>query len=238
MSDGIFRRNEQKYILTDAQRCALEQLLTSYMQPDPYGQSTICSLYFDTPDYRLIRRSLEKPAYKEKLRLRSYGPAVPGRPVFLELKKKYQGIVYKRRITLTPDEAKRCIRAHHAPTGSQIGREIDYALCYYPQLEPRVYLCYDRIAYLGKEDPALRMTFDRNIRFRTEDLDLASAPSGQQLLAPGENLLEVKALGAMPLWLVHFLSENRIRQASFSKYGRAYTLILQKNHESRGIPCA
>ena len=107
MNGYTFERRELKYRITDAQRAALEAAFDARMVPDEHGESTICNIYYDTADYRLIRASLEKPAYKEKLRLRSYGVTEPGGEVFLELKKKYKGIVYKRRITppgnLSPD---------------------------------------------------------------------------------------------------------------------------------------
>jgi hypothetical protein len=239
MSREIFRRKEQKYILTDTQRQAMEALLREYMQPDRYGCSTVCSLYLDTPDYRLIRRSLAKPVYKEKLRLRSYGQAGPDTMVFLELKKKYKGIVYKRRILL-PAEKAECYLAHPAEAveDSQIGREIHYTMGFYPDIAPRVYLCCDRVAWVGRDDPALRLTFDRNIRWRADNLSLTAPPGGESLLADNESLLEIKALGAMPLWMARFLSQQRIRQVSFSKYGRAYEAIARKSKESRGIPCA
>ena len=100
MSAEVFQRHEIKYLTNPKQRAYLEEVLKDRMVPDPHGESTICNVYYDTPNYRLIRRSLEKPAYKEKIRVRSYGTAAPDDMVFLELKKKYDGIVYKRRIEL------------------------------------------------------------------------------------------------------------------------------------------
>ncbi|MCI2056546.1 MAG: polyphosphate polymerase domain-containing protein [Oscillibacter sp.] len=240
MKDSIFQRHELKYLVTDWQRAYLEQVLAERMVPDVHGESTVCNLYYDTPDFRLVRRSLEKPVYKEKLRLRSYGPALEDSSVFLELKKKYKGIVYKRRISL-PQRSAMDYLAGRAPLpmDCQIGREIDYFRQFYRELSPAVYLCYDRCAYFSKDDPNLRITFDKNIRWRTEDCILAAQPGGQQLLAPGQSLLEIKAADAMPLWLVAALNSGAIRQVSFSKYGRAYETLLQTNlQESRGIHCA
>ena len=123
MNGYTFERRELKYRITDAQRAALEAAFGTQMIPDEHGESTICNIYYDTADYRLIRASLEKPAYKEKLRLRSYGVTEPGGEVFLELKKKYKGIVYKRRITLPEDAAGEFIagraRSVNTPQSSQ-----------------------------------------------------------------------------------------------------------------------
>ena len=124
MNGYTFERRELKYRITDAQRAALEAAFDARMVPDEYGESTICNIYYDTADYRLIRAPLEKPAYKEKLRLRSYGVTGPGGEVFLELKKKYKGIVYKRRITLPEDAAGEFIAGRaplceHTPQSSQ-----------------------------------------------------------------------------------------------------------------------
>jgi len=237
MNNNIFERHELKFLINEWQRRFLEQALRERIVPDSHGESTVCSVYYDTPDYRLIRSSLEKPVYKEKLRLRSYGPALPEEPVFLELKKKYRGIVYKRRISLTEREAADYLSGK-APLleESQIGREIDYFLWFYRDLGPAMYLCYDRAAFFSREDPDLRVTFDKNIRWRTEDLCLAAKPGGTQLLGPGQSLMEIKAAYAVPLWLVRLLEEGEIRQVSFSKYGRAYLSMMQEtDKESRGV---
>ena len=222
MSSGTFQRHEVKFLLNRKQRMALELAMQDHMQQDQYGESTICSLYYDTRDFRLIRRSMEKPVYKEKLRLRSYGPAQQDGMVFVELKKKYDGIVYKRRISM-----------------KEIGREIDWFKKYYQELLPAVYLCYDRIAYFSREDADLRVTFDRNIRWRDQELTLVSAPWGRQLLQPGQSLLEIKTSSAIPVWLAKALSENNIRMTTFSKYGRAYTIMQERNTmRERGVYCA
>lgn len=142
---------------------ALELAMQDHMQQDQYGESTICSLYYDTRDFRLIRRSMEKPVYKEKLRLRSYGPAQQDGMVFVELKKKYDGIVYKRRISMKEAQASRYLAGEtHLPEDSQIGREIDWFKKYYRELLPAVYLCYDRIAYFSREDADLRINQDQD----------------------------------------------------------------------------
>lgn len=227
MNGYTFERRELKYRITDAQRAALEAAFGARMVPDEHGESTICNIYYDTADYRLIRASLEKPAYKEKLRLRSYGVTEPGGEVFLELKKKYKGIVYKRRITLPEDAAGEFI-AERAPLGEhgQIGREIEYFTAFYAPLLPAVHLSYERSAWFSREDRDLRITFDKNIRFRQEDVSLTLPAGGRRILPEGESLMEIKAAAALPLWLVSELDTLGIYQSTFSKYGEAYKAIL------------
>ncbi len=229
---NVFRRRELKFLLDNNQRQEIERLLAQRMVPDKFGRSTICNLYYDTPDYRLIRRSLEKPIYKEKLRLRSYGRVAPGVDVFLEMKKKYKGIVYKRRIRVTQEQGMAFMnRAAPLPEDSQIARELIYFRDFYENLAPRVYLCYDRQAWYDPVDKGFRMTLDRNIRYRTEDLSLSAPEEGRLLLPPELYLLEVKASGGVPLWLTDHLSRAGIYKQSFSKYGKAYLQLLL---ESRG----
>ncbi|HIU07873.1 MAG TPA: polyphosphate polymerase domain-containing protein [Candidatus Limiplasma pullistercoris] len=220
----VFERVERKFLLTPAQYAGLMRTLPEYMQADQYGESTILSLYLDTEDSLLIRRSLEKPVYKEKLRLRSYG--VPGDTdnVFLEVKKKVRGVVYKRRICLPLAQAMECLAQGSVPAaGGQIGREIAYMLRRY-RLRPAVLLAYDRTAYAELEPSPnrLRITIDRDIRSRQTDLDLRLGSAGESLLAPGMRLMEIKTAHAIPLWLCAALDQNEIRPTSFSKYGRVY----------------
>ena len=219
----VFKRYEIKFRLSSEQRAMVEEALADRMSPDAHGQSTICNIYYDTPDFRLIRRSQEKPEYKEKIRLRSYGKVDGNGKVFLELKKKYDGVVYKRRIEMADALAEMWVTdLPGAPEDSQIGREIQFFRDFYKTLRPAVYLCYDRCAYFSKEDPNLRITFDRNIRWRAEGVTLTAEPGGEQLLGEGESLMEVKTASALPLWLVEVLQKGNIKKASFSKYGTAY----------------
>lgn len=236
MANDIFQRREIKYLVDSRQRALLEQAFSTRMAPDPHGESTVCNIYYDTPDYRLIRASLEKPVYKEKLRMRSYGRAREEDPVFLELKKKYAGVVYKRRILL-PQRDAAAFMAGRAPLPqpSQIGRELDYCRVFYRDLQPAVYLCYDRSPWYASDDPDFRATFDKNIRWRSEDLRLSAPIGGQTLLLPGQSLFEVKTAQAIPLWLVEALDKAQVRQASFSKYGEAYKTI---SSERNGVFCA
>ena len=230
----VFKRYEYKYLVSRSQRRYIEQQIRLHrMQEDEYGETTICNIYYDTPDYRLIRRSIEKPVYKEKLRLRSYGRAGENDTVFLELKKKFDGIVYKRRISLGLQDATRFLSGMAPlPKEGQIPRELEYFYKYYGNLQPSMYLSYDRVAWFSKYDKNLRVTFDQDIAFRNWDMHLSSAPGGRQLLNPGESVMEIKVAGAMPLWLVDILNSTGVQKTSFSKYGRAYLTILseQKLH--------
>ena len=236
MADFVFKRKEQKYLLDADQTAAFRAAMERHMAPDRYATSAIRNIYYDTPDYRLIRRSLEKPVYKEKLRLRAYGDVTPDSKVFLEMKKKYDGIVYKRRISLKEHKAV-AYMADPAKTleNKQIGREIDYFKAFYQELEPALYLSYDRQSWKN-EAGDLRITMDWNIQYRTSNLDLKLPPDGEQLLQPGQTLVEIKSPTAMPLWLVQLLNDNQIRQISFSKYGTAYQRLLREQKiKCRGI---
>jgi SPX domain protein involved in polyphosphate accumulation len=236
----VFRRRELKFIIDAPQRQALEEVLRQRMVPDKHGRSTICNLYYDTSDFRLIRHSLERPVYKEKLRLRSYGLATADADVFLEMKKKYKGVVYKRRIPISEPEAFAFMeRIAPLPKDSQIGREMAYFRDYYQDLAPRMYISYDREAWYDSNDGGFRVTMDQSIRFRTTDLSLAIPSQGREILPPELSVLEVKAEGGIPMWMTEFLSKHQIRKESFSKYGRAFQQILQEHlEESRGTTYA
>ena len=240
MENNIFQRHEIKFLADSRQRAYMEQVFADTMIPDPHGESTICNVYYDTPDYRLVRQSQEKPVYKEKLRMRSYGRVSGGDAVFLELKKKYKGVVYKRRISLTEQEAQAYMNGlAPLPEDSQIGREIEYFRRYYRDLRPAVYLCYDRCAYYAKDDPELRATFDKNICWRDTAMRLTARPGGEHLLLPRQSLLEIKTAGAIPMWLVEALDRAEIRHVSFSKYGEAYTIMNERTKQERGgVFCA
>lgn len=230
-----FERQELKYRITYGQRKALNALMQDHMKADCFGRSTIHNIYYDTPDFHLIRHSLEKPIYKEKLRVRSYGPAKPEGTVYVELKKKYNGIVYKRRVAVTQSLSCQWLNQGRPPQqSSQIIREVDYFRKRFTPLTPAVLLTYEREAFFGRENPEFRMTFDDRILWRDEDISLCAGAYGAQLLLPGTQLLEVKSPFGMPLWLTRFFSENSIFKTSFSKYGAAY-LQLQGKEEIGGI---
>lgn len=226
----VFRRYELKYMLTVEEKEIILRAMERYMSPDKYGRSVIRNIYFDTDTYRLIRRSNEKPAYKEKLRIRSYCKVKDRDPVFAELKKKYRQVVYKRRILLPGDEAMKWLSGGECrrPSG-QIADEIDYFIEYYRTLRPTVFLSYDREAYFSNDSSDFRVTFDDTILCRLSDLSLKSEVYGTPILPPDKVLMEIKCSGGIPMWMVSALSGNRIYRTSFSKYGSAYnTLIFPK----------
>lgn len=222
-----FERKEIKYILTKQQHDSLLIALEGYMRPDQYGLTTICNIYFDTPNARLVRESIEKPLYKEKLRLRTYGVPNDGDTAFIELKKKFKGIVYKRREILPYGEAMRFLVGRERPERwGQIFAEIEWVLDFYKGLAPAMALFYERIAYEGLEDPELRLTLDNDVRFRTDDLDISHGSHGQELMGGDRYIMEIKILNAMPLWLADILDRLRIYPSSYSKYGSAYNKLL------------
>ena len=223
-----FKRYEKKYLLSHSVYLTLRAALDDYIEPDQYFRSTVCSIYYDTEDYALIRHSIEGPVYKEKLRLRSYNVPTADGTVFIELKKKYKGIVYKRRIACTAREATAYLSGEGAPADSQVRREIDWFLKQNP-VTPRAFIACDRSAYVSKENPELRITFDENLRWRDHDLDITAGDFGEALTAPGDVLMEIKIPGAAPVWLSRLLSELGIFPTSFSKYGNCYKNdLLQK----------
>ena len=218
----VMQRYELKYLLSAQQAQALRRRLAGHMEPDQFGKTTIASLYYDTPDRRFIRRSLEKPDFKEKLRLRSYGPATEVSPVFLELKRKAYGIVYKRRAQCTLPAAQAFLAGADAPDAeSQIARELTAFRDGSGTLEPACLILYDRTAYF-EPGGDLRLTIDEDPRYRFSGAALTDFGGSKSLLPPGGAVLELKVQGAMPLWLARILSEEQIRKTSFSKYGEAY----------------
>ena len=218
----IFRRVEKKYRLSPAQKDALLGIIREHLTPDAHGCNTICSLYLDTPDHLIIRNSIIARAYKEKLRLRSYGTPGPEDSVFLEIKKKYKGVVYKRREIMTLGEAMNYIEHGEKPCDSQIMREIDYAMQFYHHPQPAMLIAYEREAYFDAENPNLRITFDTNVRARETDCRLEHGHTGEYLLPEDAILMEIKTDGAMPVWLARALSECSLLPTRFSKYGTAY----------------
>ncbi|MBQ8408711.1 MAG: polyphosphate polymerase domain-containing protein [Clostridia bacterium] len=228
---SVFKRYELKYMLTLEQKEKILQEIKRYMELDKYGRTTIRNIYFDTDNYRLIRRSMDKPHYKEKLRIRSYCKVQKGSTVFVELKKKYDGVVYKRRISMSEEEAISWVcMGNGCSKQNQISREIDYFMDFYGSLTPKVFLSYEREAYYCRDGGDLRITFDDNILARTEALSLEEDVFGTALLDKDKVLMEIKCSGGIPFWLARALSENKIYKASFSKYGTAYEkIIYQKN---------
>lgn len=226
----VFKRYELKYLLTKEQKEKVLQAMEPYMALDQYGRTTIRNIYFDTDNYRLVRHSIEKPAYKEKLRIRSYSRAEPDSTVFVELKKKYQKVVYKRRISLREEEAMEWVLGEQqCPQDTQISEEVDYFLKYYKYLHPVAFVSYEREAYYSKDQSDFRVTFDDTILCRQEELSLESEAYGTPLLPEGMVLMEIKCSGGVPMWMTRVLSKEHVYKTSFSKYGTAYqTMIYPK----------
>jgi SPX domain protein involved in polyphosphate accumulation len=227
---NIFQRKEVKYALSYQQFEQLQELMDKYMSADQYGQHTILSLYYDDDDYSLIKAALEKPSYREKFRIRSYGTACAGKNVFLEIKKKINGIVYKRRMSIQHQDL---IHRTFTENKSQTEKEISYLFSRY-DLTPKVLLAYERIAFADKETGDFRITFDQNIRFRLQNLTLTNA-QGQRVAPEINVLMEVKALGAYPLWFSHALCEIGARKISFSKFGTTFKRYILPNLSKKQV---
>lgn len=235
MAIEVFNRIEHKYIIDTVTYRKVLEAMAPHMTPDRYNGNlrpyTIANIYYDTPDDYLIRNSLSKSAYKEKLRLRSYGLPTLDTEVFLEIKKKVGGIVNKRRTPIRLSDAYAFIATGAPPTSSkhlneQVVNEISYFLTFY-SLCPKLYLAYDRVAFFEKCNPDLRVSFDHNIRSRRYDVALEKGDHGTPLLACGTCLMEIKTSLAKPLWLSHLLTELQIRRTSFSKYGTEFQRTIK-----------
>ena len=225
-----FKRTEIKYLLNSNQFDSLFSFLQKFAKVDSYGKTRINNIYFDTPDYKLIRTSLEKPIYKEKLRLRTYGETTDDTNSFIEIKKKYDGIVYKRRVSGTYKKAyDYLVRDGYPLDDSQISREIAGFIDMYEDLRPAMRISYDRIAMAGIYDPDFRVTFDTKIEWDTESLDLRYKSIGIPILKEGEYMMEIKVKDSMSYELTEKLSELGIFPASFSKYGRGYAEKLEND---------
>lgn len=233
---AVFKRYEMKYMMTGKQRKAMLEAMLPYMKLDDFGHTTIRNVYFDTDDYRLVRRSIEKPVYKEKLRIRSYKQANAQDKVFIELKKKYEDVVYKRRESLSQLETLEwLVRGTPFPKATQIGNEIDYFFRFYQTLKPKVFLSYEREAFYALDGSDFRVTFDENILARQEELSLSREVWGERLIDEGRVLMEIKTSGSIPLWMTHALTQEKIYKTSFSKYGTAYAkMICEEQTDTAG----
>jgi hypothetical protein len=244
MAITTFERKEIKFLLNMEQYNALTELLPLYMEPDKFcigGKDYgIYNLYYDTPDDYLIRESLAKPYYKEKIRLRSYAESATDEDrVFLEIKKKKGGVVNKRRVTLTLKEAENYIKYGIKPedlskySQKQILGELDVFMKNYYPLMPKQYISYQRSAWFGKDDKNFRLTFDRQLTGRRDDLSLSAESYGDLLIGENQRLMEVKILDSMPMWLADCLADLHIYKTSFSKYGTAYKNYIKNKIEYR-----
>ncbi len=229
-------RHEGKYIVTREQKLVILDAIGDKMTLDKYGRSHIRNLYFDTPSYQLIRRSIEKPVYKEKMRIRAYGNFSTEDTVFVELKKKYKGVVYKRRVSLPyRDALSWTVFKNARGPDTQIGREIDYFTNFYDRLLPRAYLSYEREAYYMTDGSDFRLTFDENVKTRFSDVLFEHGDLGEEILDSDLTLMELKSTCGIPLWLSRVLTRDRIFKTSFSKYGTAYEKYVQDKLPVRSI---
>ena len=240
---AVFKRYELKYMITAEQKARILKAMQPYMEPDRFGRSTVRNIYFDTDDFILARHSIAKPDFKEKLRIRCYAKADADSTVFVELKRKFDGVVYKRRVGLREADAMKWMAGVNDPqlsdrlaAGSpQVTNEIEYFKASYSGLKPVLYLAYDREAFRMKSGAAdsdggteFRVTFDSNIRCREGDLTLKSEAYGTEMLKEGMFLMELKCPGAIPLWMTAILSQEHIYKTSFSKYGTAYCSFMSE----------
>lgn len=250
---AVFKRYELKYMITADQKDRILKAMDPYMEPDRFGKSTVRNIYFDTDDFILARHSIAKPDFKEKLRIRSYAKADADSTVFVELKRKFDGIVYKRRLGMPEADAMRWMAGSEDPSiqkeieseSAQVAEEIRYFAGLYKGLRPVLYLSYDREAYRLRDGSAaiggsdgFRVTFDTNILCRETDLTLESDAYGRSILDDGMYLMELKCPGAIPLWMVKILSEEHIYKTSFSKYGTAYCRFMSETPGQRAYEIA
>ncbi|MCL1882091.1 MAG: polyphosphate polymerase domain-containing protein [Oscillospiraceae bacterium] len=247
MAIEVFKRLEIKYIMDSERYKHITDFLTRYMNLDEFNQGgnfySIANIYYDTVDHNIIRQSVAKPKYKEKLRLRAYGVPELDDKVYLEIKKKYKGIVYKRRVTMKLHEAYDFINTWEVPAEkskkfvrNQVFQELKHTLNFYNPV-PMIYLAYDRIAYFGKSPDEggpgrdLRISFDFNVRTRRENTGLELGDHGEQLLPGGKVIMEVKSATPLPQWLLDYFAEHGMRRGSFSKYGQEYKRFIKRQLE-------
>lgn len=244
-SQSTFARTEKKYLLPAQKFHDLWEGLQAHMRRDVFGETTINSLYLDTPTFYLIRQSIEKPIYKEKFRIRGYGSiSSADLSVFLEAKKKFKGIVYKRRVEMSLHEAMDYVECGTRPyslkrlepdkrfVAEQMMREFEWARTYYKKLQPAMLISCNRSSFVGIDEPDLRITFDTSVLWRDYELRLNTPRDGYYLIDPDCALMEVKCPRAMPLWLASLLDDVDAFPQSFSKYGTAYTSLSKKLKET------
>lgn len=233
----VFNRFEKKYLLDEDMYRRVRARLDEYMVPDAYskgdGSYLVNNIYLDTEDHWFIRDSLQKPRYKEKLRLRYYGEEDSHSAMFFEIKKKINRRVSKRRVRTTFEDAMEFIETHNSPDFSPQNRQINNEIRHILEQKdpkPKVALFYDRKAFFLPQDKDLRITFDYNIRGRRTDVDFSHGSYGAFILPPEKYIMEVKVSNAYPLWLAHVFSELGVNRISYSKYGNEYRQFLHQNY--------
>ncbi len=224
--DWTAKRYEKKYLITKRQYLELQEKMKGVIQKDKYSDTTICNIYYDTSNFKLIRKSLEKPEYKEKFRIRSYGVANDDTKIFAEIKKKYEGVVYKRRVSyehsILMNSTVKELKKVSNEKDKQILDEINYLFKVYKGLKPKMFISYEREAFFTTDESGIRITFDKNILYRTEDLVLNKYVGGTPVINKNMYIMELKTGEAFPVWLAEILTELKIYPSSFSKYGVAY----------------
>lgn len=234
--ENTFKRGEKKFLLNAVQYARLTEGIKDKVQPDEFGRHTVLNIYCDNDYHESILKSISHPAYKEKLRLRCYGVPNDETTAFLEIKKKFKGIVYKRRVELPYIHAWDYLCGLKSlDMSAQQAREINY-FKNRMSLKPYVFVGYDRVAMLGINDPELRITFDTNIRYRFEDLDLRLGDCGKLLIDDknGDYVMEIKRADSFPLWLTDILTREKIYSSAFSKVGNVFI----KSFEGRTNLCS
>ena len=221
MYDKVFKRIEKKYVLDEKQLKKLFFKIKPYIMKDKYYQSTINNIYFDTNSNDLIINSIDKPLFKEKIRVRSYGIPNEYDNVFLEIKTKNNGVVGKRRIAISLNEFNDFLENHNYDKNNQIMKEIVYHFEYY-KLVPKRFIAYDRKSFVGINNKNLRITVDANLRSREDNLCFEAGSSGCKYFDKPHYIVEIKTPNSIPLWLAKILSELKIYPMSFSKYGSIY----------------
>lgn len=227
-------------MITDEQYENIIDKIEEKMVLDEYNEGgqlyTIMNLYYDTENDNLVSTGLKREGkYRYKIRLRSYDASYP--TAFLEIKKKVDGLVNKRRTLMYIDDVNPFLSEHILVPESdivkrQVIEEID-VIAKRERLYPKVVLCYDRRAFFARnpEDGDLRVTFDTNIRARRYDLDLRKGSYGEKILPDGYVLMEVKVDRAVPLWLARLMSENNVRKRRFSKYGTEFSHYIREKRK-------
>ena len=240
MDEKVFERVEKKYLIDEAQQQDILTAIKKRMKKDKYHQSEVFNLYFDTANYDLIIKSIDNPSFKEKLRARSYGGYDK---VFLEIKTKMRerefNVGHKRRVLITTKDFKKLIKHQKTaeelaaqkienPSDIQIAREVDYLISYL-QLEPKILVYYNRESYIGEN--SLRITFDTGLKYRTKNLRFTKKTSDHHFFNSDKNIImEIKAHGVLPLWLVHVLSDVKAYPAKFSKIGKVYEQLRKEKN--------
>lgn len=237
MAKEVFNRYELKYIVNKALYKELLQALQGHVFMDKHGDQDgyymVMNLYYDTADHLFFNETVNRQQFRQKLRLRGYNHINRDSNVFLEIKKKYRGVVYKRRTLLKLPEAyafladtlsKKDYSLYDA-SNTQILGEVDFLKQFY-QLEPKVIVSYDRQAFQGIHEEDLRVTFDRNLLKRETDLRIESRSDGELFMDPSLYVLEVKVNDRIPLWLSHILNDFQCWRQGYSKYTSSYNSDL------------